>query len=432
MSDSGPRLQVDYLVSPRWIGVLALIAIVSLLTRQVAIFFVGAVLLLALAISWLWGRYCLDGLSYSRAYSSEAVAFGEEVTLSVTIVNRKLLPLAWLEIEDELPDTVTLLRGDLLPSWKRGRGILRQLLSLRWYERVTRRYHLRCATRGPQIFGPVELRSGDLFGLAKRRLALPLRQSVLVYPKVVPVETLGLPSRFPLGDDRSPNRLFQDPLRVAGIRPYTQGDSIRHVHWKASARVGMLQVKTFDPSATLRAMLFLNVTTTTDAWGGVYEDLLELAICVAASLANHLAGQRSQFGMAANTLLPGTAGPAQAPASRSPRQLTALLHILALIEPLMAYPFARLLATERKRVPAGATIVVITGVVDDRLLEQAHAYRAGGHPVTLLLVGDDLRETRAPGLVTHWIGDEAHWRDLSAVRPQSRRHAYGEAASCSS
>jgi uncharacterized protein (DUF58 family) len=429
MDDSIPRLDVDHLVSPRWIGVLVLIAVAALLTRQVVIFFAGAVVLLALALSWLWGRYCLDGLGYARAFSSATVPFGDVVTLSVTIVNRKLLPLSWLEIEDELPRTVTLLRGELLPSWKQGRGILRQFLALRWYERVTRRYHLLCATRGPQVFGPADLRSGDLFGLAKRRVALPLRQTVLVYPKIVPVEALGLPSRFPLGDDRNQNRLFPDPLRVAGIRPYTQGDSIRQVHWKASARLGTLQVKTSDPSATLRAILFLNVITSSDAWG-VYEDLLELAICVAASLANHLAEQRSQFGLMANTLLPGAGGLARTPAGRSPRQLDAVLHILARLEPLMAYPFARLLAAERQRVPAGATIVIVTAIVDDQLLRQAHAYRAAGHPVSLLLIGDGRRDTRVPGLVTHWIGDEAHWRDLPAVRPQSRRH--DEVASCSS
>lgn len=428
MDDSIPRVQVDHLVSPRWLGVLCLIALVSVATRQVLLFFAGAVLLLALAVSWLWGRYCLDGLEYHRSFSRPAVPFGEELTLTVRVVNRKPLPLSWLEIADELPKTVTLVRGELLPSWKAGRVMLRNLLALRWYQRVTRHYRLRCPTRGEQVFGPVELRSGDLFGLAHRRMELPERQRVLVYPKVVAVEVLGLPSRFPLGDERNPNRLFTDPPRVAGIRPYVEGDSIRQVHWKATARLGTPQVKTFDPSATLRTILFLNLDTSPTPWAGAHPDRLELAICVAATLANHLALRRAQFGLMANGLLPNVRGPARIPASRSPRQLTAVLRLLAQVTPWMTTSFSALLQAERRRVPGGSTIVLISALLDDRLLAQARAYRAAGHSVSLLLIGDHLREVRAPGLATYWIGDEAHWQDLAGLRLAHDRH--GEVTPC--
>ncbi len=108
------------------------------------------------------------------------------------VINRKLLALAWIEIDDEVPAAVALVRGTLLPSWKAQHCILQNLMALRWYERVTRHYHLRCPERGEHRFGPVELRSGDLFGLARRRLELPARQTLLVYPKVVAIEALGL------------------------------------------------------------------------------------------------------------------------------------------------------------------------------------------------------------------------------------------------
>jgi uncharacterized protein (DUF58 family) len=256
MDDSIPQLEVYHLISPRWTGVLVVVVIVSLILHQAIIFFGGLVLLLALSLAWVWGRYCLDGLAYRRGFSRPAVPFGEEVMLTIEIVNRKPLPLAWLDIADEVPEAVQLVQGSFRASWKPRRRTLPNLLALRWYERVTRRYRLRCVERGEHVFGPVELHSGDLFGLATRRLTLPQRQTLLVYPKVVPIEALGLPSRFPLGEERSSNRLFSDPLRVAGIRPYVQGDSVRQVHWKATARSGALQVKTYDPSATLRAMLF--------------------------------------------------------------------------------------------------------------------------------------------------------------------------------
>lgn len=416
MDDSIPHLEVDHLINPRWAGALTVVVLACVILQQTMIFFAGAILLLALALSWLWGRYCLDRVEYTRAFSSPTVAFGEEVTLTVTVVNRKPLPLSWLEIDDEAPTTVDMVRGELAPSWKAQRALLQQILTLRWYERVTRRYRLRCRERGEQTFGPVELRSGDLFGLARRRLAVPLRQTVLVYPRVVPVAPFGLPSRFPLGDARTTDRLLRDPLRVAGIRPYAPGDSIRQVHWKATARLGTPQVKTEDPSATLRVMLLLNVSTASRAWEGIDTDLLELLICVAASLATHLTAGRAQIGLAANAMPPLTLGYTRLPASRSPRQLTAILTALARIRPLAATPFAGVLAAERRRLPAGATVALITALLDDAILDHATAYRVAGHPVLLVLVGDRMREARAPGLDTYWVGEEARWREMRDLR----------------
>lgn len=409
------RLEVAHLLNPRWNGMLAVILGAAIILHQVVIFFAGAILLLALALSWLWGRYCLDGVSYGRHFSAPAVAFGDEVTLTIEVVNRKLLPLPWLDITDEAPAALPLVGGELPHSWKARRRILPNLLALRWYERVARHYRLRCLERGEHVFGPVELRSGDLFGLASRTLELPWQQRLLVYPKVVPIAALRLPPRFPLGETRGADRLHSDPLRVAGIRAYTHGDSLRQVHWKASARLGDLQVKTYDPSATLRCMILLNVDTMPRAWEGVRADLLELVICAAASLAAHLTQERYQVGLAANGLVARRVARVRVPPSRAPGHLTTMLTMLARLTPLATIPFADLLRLERAHVPAGATVILITGLWDDALSRQAYSYRAAGHPVSLLLVGEQLRGISAPGLDTHWIGDEAHWRELQEL-----------------
>jgi hypothetical protein len=73
------------------------------------------------------------------------------------------------------------------------------------------------------------------------------------------------------------------------------------------------------------------------------------------------------------------------------------------------------LAAERHRLPVGTTVLLITGLLDQTVLDHAHTYRSAGHPVTLLLVGDALREACAPGLPAHWIGNEARWRELGEL-----------------
>ena len=79
-----------------------------------------------------------------------------------------------------------------------------------------RRYRLPGNVRGEHIFGPVRLRTGDLFGLVSEELLLPLAEAIVVYPRVIPLTALGLPAQNPLGDRRTQSWLFEDPSRFAG------------------------------------------------------------------------------------------------------------------------------------------------------------------------------------------------------------------------
>ena len=129
------------------------------------------------------------------------------------------------------------------------------LLSVRWYERVRRHYRVTCGARGFHAFGPATLRTGDVFGLATQEIDIPGEDYLLVYPKIVPLERLGLPARNPFGDVPLRRQwLFEDPLRTVGVRDYRPGDSPRRLHWKATARAPgqALQVKLFEPTTTQR------------------------------------------------------------------------------------------------------------------------------------------------------------------------------------
>ena len=57
---------------------------------------------------------------------------------------------------------------------------------------------------------------------------------LLVYPKLVPLEGYDLTSRRPIGDVRMAHRLYEDPTRIAGVRPYEAGDPLNRVHCRAT------------------------------------------------------------------------------------------------------------------------------------------------------------------------------------------------------
>jgi hypothetical protein len=72
--------------------------------------------LLTGSVSRLWNRYCLDRVEYKRRLSRDRVFFGEEIVYEIELTNRKPLPLPWLQIEDELPERVTLIKGKTMPT----------------------------------------------------------------------------------------------------------------------------------------------------------------------------------------------------------------------------------------------------------------------------------------------------------------------------
>src|SRR5205814_9612505 len=126
---------------------------------------------------------------------------------------------------------------------------------------------------------------------------------LLVYPKVVPLERLGLPASSPFGDVPVRRQwLFEDPMRTVGVREYRPGDNPRRLHWKATARAPSqnLQVKVFEPTTSHRLHVLLNVSTSEQnwSWQGYDPEALEASITTAASVANWAAEQGLLVGLA--------------------------------------------------------------------------------------------------------------------------------------
>ncbi len=151
--------------------------------------------------------------------------------------------------------------------------------------------------RGYYPVGPLRLTSGDLFGFADIQSRGEGVQYLTVYPRIIPLVGLALPSRLPFGTLASPQRMFEDPARMRGVREYQAGDSQRRIHWKASAHSDSLLVKQFSPAISLESVLMLNLHA------DEYErqrrhSASEWAIVVAASVATYLEGRRQAIGLA--------------------------------------------------------------------------------------------------------------------------------------
>lgn len=396
-----------------WLGIAALL-ILALILREGLLVVLVLVLALAGGFSELWGRHCLRNVSYRRHLAATHLTLGEETSLELEFVNAKPLPLAWLLVRDEFPRAVTLLGGEVQGSPSEERSWLHNMVSLRWYERVVRRYRVRGDQRGVFQLGPAEIHSGDVLGFRPQKMSAPHTDTLVVYPRVMPVEVFGLPADRPLGEWRARHRLAEDPLRFATVRDYQPGDHPRFIHWKATARLGDLQTKVFEPSASLAVMLAVDVQTLPGAYE--YRPVaLEYTISAAASVAAHALEARHMVGLCANTIDPWGHQYVVLSPGRHPQQLTDLLTTLASLRPIRGLPFELLLDGMAPQLPFGATVMAFTALLRPEIVEALLTLQAAGYPTILLAVGDE--PTNMPEELTCYpLRGADGWRDLETLQ----------------
>lgn len=313
----------------------------------------GVLVALTSLLSWAWGRWCLPEVTYTRRLDHARASFGERLGMEIEVVNDKLLPLAWLHLRDAVPPDLEV-EGAVVTTSGRRRD-LQLVLAMLPYQRVRRRVTVVCTERGLHRFGPADLRSGSPLGTHERSTEVRSEESLLVYPKVVPLSTLPLTSRVPLGERRVRQRTALDPTRVVGVRPYVTGDPVRSVDWRATARSNDLLVRVHEPTASPSVALFVELLPPRGMSRRAGRDMIELEVSVAASVASALLSD----GVATGLYTTGTARgvPVAVPPSRDPGTRTAMLELLAQVTPAGGVPLPAALVRRRHRM--GVSVLVI-------------------------------------------------------------------------
>ncbi len=354
---------------------LAVLALAAIFLHEDAVLTLLYFLVAAYALSQWWSRRALRTVEFKRTFRRRAFLY-EQVTVKLELINPRWLPVPWLQFTENLPLEL------IVPN------SYQAVTTLGPYGRRQFEYLLHADHRGYYSIGPLQLRSGDLIGLSEELKSEGCADHLIVYPKIVPLADVRLPSHSPLGTLRHTQPIFEDPSRVRGKRNYVTGDSLRRVDWKATAALGRLQVKQFEPSIALETAIFLNLNVD-EYEQRTYHDATELAIVVAASLANWINGKRQAVGLYVNGADPiGAEGKAPGlPPRKGRAYLMRLLDVLARIRAARLTPLVPLVQKEASRLPWGTTLILITGSVDDVLFDEIFRVRRAGLNMVLILCG---------------------------------------------
>jgi uncharacterized protein (DUF58 family) len=332
----------------------------------------------------LWNRYAIRKLRIQRTFEPHAF-LGEYLPVRLQIQNTGILPIVWLRIRESIPTALA-----TFPK-------LEEVLSLPPKGQAELVYKLHARKRGRYAIGPFFASSNDVLGLSGGYQIEGAPGYLTVYPYIIPLFNVKFPSRSPLGTLRHHQPIFEDPSRVLSKRDYIAGDSMRRVDWKASAVVGRLQVKQFEPSIALETTIFLNLNRN-EYPDQARIDSTELAIVIAASLANWIISKKQSVGLVTNGGDPLAADTLVQPiSSRKGRgHLMNILEILARVQLSERMAFTELVRNRSAHLPWGTTLVLIAGQADESLFDELFQAQRRGQDVVLVIAGrgGNLQATR--------------------------------------
>lgn len=370
-------IQAKWLVAAFLFVIIALLLNLNLLAY--AVFAVVALIMVSKGLTRRWATQ----VSASRHCKQLNANVGDTVIVEMTVSNDGRMTIPWMLIEDLLPKSAIAknspaleVKGERIAVVKLPAGETHHLL-----------YQMKCQRRGYFQLGPLVFETGDMFGLNRQFRVLSEPNYLLVYPKTIPLASYDIASRRPIGEVVMTHRLFEDPTRIAGVRDYQQGDPMRRIHWKATARSGQLQSKIYEPSSLAGATVMIDFHT--NAYDKKDEPMRsELAITCAASISKALHDMNQQVGIVSNgrdavdrIQKEGWQGdartrdearksvtmktksdrlePVWVPTSKLPDQFMRILRALARLEKTDGLSFPEFISQAMIRLPRDATVVVI-------------------------------------------------------------------------
>jgi uncharacterized protein (DUF58 family) len=125
-------------------------------------------------------------------------------------------------------------------------------------ESTTLGYRVECMRRGRHVLGPLRLRLVDPFGLVERSTVGTDTAPLLVLPRVRPLGPGGLATGHGGGGEGARRSIAVHGEDDVSTREYRQGDDLRKVHWKATARTGELMVRLEERPWRAQATLLLD------------------------------------------------------------------------------------------------------------------------------------------------------------------------------
>ena len=237
---------------------------------RVAVLIIALPLLAAMVVARTRYR-----LACARRLSPARVEVGSDSTVTLRLENVTRLPTGLLLVEDNLQYALGA-RPRFVLDRVEPRGV-REI-----------DYKVRSDLRGRFSIGPLSIRITDPFGLVELARSFTITDTLVVIPEVVPLPRVRLSGEWAGGGESRTRSVAAAGDDDVAPREYRQGDDLRRVHWRSTARYGELMVRREEQQWQSRGALLLDTRKFAHRGEGPRSSF-ETAVSAAASIGVHLA-----------------------------------------------------------------------------------------------------------------------------------------------
>jgi len=373
------------------LGVAAVIALACGLLVNSGAFAVFGLLATVGLLGAIWPRIAVAGLRCEVEFGRNRARPGEVVPVLLRIENRRPWPVWGLSLRRGFVDGTAATQGIALAR-------------VGGWSRAEYQWDFRPERRGTFPFEAPQVDTAFPFGLLHCFAPVSVRGELLVWPASVRLDGMPDAAEIQTREERFADRRIGDAGDILGTRPFREGDALRRVHWRQTARYGRLIVTERQAPAACAMRLIVDASAPSHT-GNTGRATLESLLSTAASILEGLHRQHAlvEVVVGSETFLVGAA------ANDLRRALDALARV----------PVSGI----ADHLPHGAPcaldcrtrLVTSMTITTDCAFARHLAHRHGGSQERYVLVhGGDCRHQHGHPVA----GCDCHsWLDLSANEP---------------
>lgn len=349
---------------------------------------IAAVFAVIYLIYYIFRDKLIGRLTYERYFSEKGSYEGEELIMTEVLQNKSFLPLFRIKIEYYIYNE---LQYDEYPPDKEHamQYTLSKFFIILPFMQIKRRHSIRLLKRGFYTLDTVTL----LY--AKRERAIHAPAEIYVYPKLVGIDELPIPSSSMQGDAYSRQWLIRDPFSVSGIREYRFGDPFNTVNFKATAKNAVLgingiRVNNRDFCSNRNFMIYLNFQMDSEASMPfkIYEKLMEKGLSYAAALLREAFNFGYRAGFAANCPLVSGENHVRFPMTEGAIDYEDILMQMAKVRPAEGISFTALIGNDAVGGLCDSEVFILTTYINDRIDQTVDMLNKFGNNVSIIMLGE--------------------------------------------
>jgi uncharacterized protein (DUF58 family) len=255
-----------------YIGFAAISLVLALLFGGVVPYYIFYLTISVLILSILYTVLIGRGIGFFIKTQRHIFTCGEDIVCDIKIMNAVSLPIPYIQVHSAAEAY----------SHKAYKG---SFFSMSASEDNWETVRLRFPARGIYPLGRITVTVWDLFRIVRYLETLDTGLTVKVYPRLYPVRTLFPGASDIYRDTYASHGKNENQYTMQDIRSYRDGDSLKRVHWKVSAKRGELFVKSYEKVTGTETALFIDMHENNYNYGAEAEErIVDTALSIIQSM----------------------------------------------------------------------------------------------------------------------------------------------------